>query len=59
MWGKKEEEDLSKKTQQELMVTLVKSQLKTEKHTERIKDNVLFYFYLGLVVIIVAIFKTI
>jgi hypothetical protein len=59
MWGKKEEENLNAKNQQELMVMLVKSQLKTEKHTERIRDNVLFYFYMGLLVILFFIFKTV
>ena len=57
MWGKKEKDDLSQKTQQELMVMLIESQLKTEKHTDRILNNVLFYFYAGLIGFIFYVFS--
>jgi hypothetical protein len=55
----KKQENLTGKSQQELMIMLVESQLKSEKFMERILNNVLFYFYIGIFGFIFYIFSSI
>ena len=56
---KKELVDLKNKSDRELLQMQVESVQKAEKNIERIKDNVIFYFYLGLIMVAFAVFKTI
>jgi len=51
------EDDLHLKNDRELMLAQVKSQYRTERYIERIKNNVIFWFYLGLVGFVIFIFS--
>lgn len=54
----KPEDDLHLKNDRELMLMQVKSQLRTERSIDRIKNNVVFYFYLGLVGFVIFVLST-
>ena len=59
MFFSKKEINLTNKTEKELLIMQTQAMLESEKNIARIKDNVVFYFYLGLVMIIVAVFKSV
>jgi hypothetical protein len=59
MFSKKPFADLSNKTEKELLILQTQAILESEKHINRIKDNVLFYFYVGLIGIIVFLLSTV
>ena len=55
----KEKQTLQDKSDRELMILQLESIRRTERDIERIKNNVIFYFYAGLIAFILFILASI
>jgi hypothetical protein len=58
MFAKKPFQNLSHKTEKELLQLQTAAILESEKHLNRIKDNVVFFFYLSIIIIVFSIFQS-